>query len=51
MLHRVSWFTMEIICLANFAQVAAAVLTCVLTVTAVRADEIKVVTSATFKPA
>src|SRR5579859_183307 len=36
----------------NFAQIAAAVLTCVLlTVATVRADEIKVVTSATFKPA
>jgi len=37
---------------ANFAQLAAAVLTCVLlTVGTVWADEIKVVTSATFKPA
>jgi molybdate transport system substrate-binding protein len=36
----------------NFARIAAATLACVLlTVTTVRADEIKVVTSATFKPA
>ncbi len=36
----------------NFAQVTTAALTCVLlTVATVRADEIKVVTSATFKPA
>jgi molybdate transport system substrate-binding protein len=43
---------MKTICPANFAQVAAAALTCVLlTVATARADEIKVVTSATFKPA
>jgi molybdate transport system substrate-binding protein len=43
---------MKTICPENFAQVAATALTCVLlTVATVRADEIKVVTSATFKPA
>jgi molybdate transport system substrate-binding protein len=43
---------MKTICSGNFAQVAAAALTCVLlTVATVRADEIKVVTSATFKTA
>jgi molybdate transport system substrate-binding protein len=43
---------MKTICPANFVQIAAAALACgFLTVPAVRADEIKVVTSATFKPA
>lgn len=42
----------KMICPANFARIAAAALTCVLlTAATVRADEIKVVTSATFKPA
>jgi molybdate transport system substrate-binding protein len=52
MIHHVSRIAMKAICLKIFAQVAAAGLTCVLlTVATVRADEIKVVTSATFKPA
>jgi molybdate transport system substrate-binding protein len=43
---------MKTICRGNFAHVAAATLTCLLvTVATARADEIKVVTSATFKPA
>jgi molybdate transport system substrate-binding protein len=43
---------MKTTCPGNFAQIAAAALTCVLlTVATARADEIKVVTSATFKPA
>ena len=43
---------MKAICPGNFAQIAAAALTCVLlSVATVRADEIRVVTSATFKPA
>ena len=43
---------MKTICPGNFAQIAAAALAGVLlTVAAVRTDEIKVVTSATFKPA
>jgi hypothetical protein len=43
---------MKTICPGNFAQVVVAALTCaLLTIAAVRADEIKVVTSATFKPA
>ena len=43
---------MKTICPRNFAPIAAAVLASVLlTVATVRADEIKVVTSATFKPA
>jgi molybdate transport system substrate-binding protein len=43
---------MKTICRGYFAQTAAAALTCVLlTVAAARADQIKVVTSATFKPA
>ena len=44
--------TLKTICPGNFAQFAAAAFTCVLlTAAGVRADEIKVVTSATFKPA
>jgi molybdate transport system substrate-binding protein len=43
---------MKTICPGNFAQIAAAALTCVLlTVATAPADEIKVVTSATFKTA
>lgn len=43
---------MKTTCPGKFAQIAAGALTCVLlTVATVRADEIKVVTSATFKPA
>ena len=43
---------MKTICPGKFAQIAAAVLSCVLlTAATARADEIKVVTSATFKPA
>ena len=52
MIHRVPRLAMKTIRLGNFAQVAAAAFACVLlTVTTVQADEIKVVTSATFKPA
>jgi molybdate transport system substrate-binding protein len=52
MIHRVSRIAMKTICLRNFAPIASTALTCVLfTVATVRADEIKVVTSATFKPA
>jgi hypothetical protein len=43
---------MKTVCPGNFAHNAAAALTCVLlTAATARADEIKVVTSATFKPA
>jgi molybdate transport system substrate-binding protein len=52
MIHCASRIPMKANCLRNIAQIAAAALTCVLVAVAtVRADEIKVVTSATFKPA
>jgi molybdate transport system substrate-binding protein len=52
MIHRVPRIAIKTICLGNFARVAAAAFACVLlTVATVQADEIKVVTSATFKPA
>lgn len=51
-IHRVPRIAMKAIWLGNFAQVAVAALTCaLLTVATVQADEIKVVTYATFKPA